>query len=114
MTDFIRTQGDRVHSISAQLSDASGGLDVPHGTTVSFSGHLLGHREIVIGGNGVIVRADAEDDDPNRGFVRYDLSTDDVLHPGIYYCKWRLVPPGSTQTQSFPEDARMTLLVLPE
>ncbi len=121
MADIIRRQYDQIHSVYSQLSDASGPLDIPVGTIVSFTGHMLGaHSKLVtagiveptIGGNGVVVRAGATTDDPNRGFVRYDLSTEDVATPGIYYCHWILQPPNTSQVQSFPEDSALTMIIL--
>lgn len=113
MADWVRTSGDQVHSLYAQLTDSTGALDIPPNTQAFFVGRLLGATEQSIGGTAQVVRSGAQPDDPNRGFVRYDLSTSDVATSGIYYCKFKLIPPGSTQTQSFPEDSSMILLLLP-
>ncbi len=113
MSDWVRTQGDRVHSLEARFTDSNGGLDITPNSVVTFSGKLVGALLPSIGGAGVAVRPGAQPDDPNRGLVRYDLSTADVVSPGLYYCQWQLVQPGSTQVQSFPEDGIMTLIILP-
>ena len=118
MADWIRTQNNQQHSLFAQLTDANGPLDIPPGTTVTFHGTdtfdiHLSSAPITIGGNAVAVRPGAAPDDPNRGAVRYDLSTLDVAFPGLFYCQWTLTPPSSLTTQSFPEDGRMILIVLP-
>lgn len=109
--DWVRTAGNRVHSIFAQLTDASGGLDIPPGTIVQLYGRRWNEAENSIGGQAVATKPGAEPNDAQRGFVRYDLSTTDVARPGMYYCKWRLYPPGSSEYQSFPEDDPMTLLI---
>lgn len=88
-------------------------MDIPPGTTVSFGGHLLGSPVTRIGGSGVVVRAGATADDPNRGLVRYDLSASDVITPGLFYVQWLLTPPNSSIVQSFPEDSYECLLILP-
>lgn len=113
MADWVRTQGDQVHSVFAQLTDQNGPLNIPAGTVVTFEGRLLGTEFSSIGGTGVVLSPDAPPEDPDLGRVRYDLSTSDVAVPGIYYCKWKLVPPSSTQVQSFPEDGSMTLVLVP-
>jgi hypothetical protein len=112
--DWIRSQNSQLHSLYAQLSDDSGPLDIPPGTTVLFVGlpaypSLLGQMLEPIEGGGVVVRAGATPDDPNRGFVRYDLSTTDVGTPGVWKCKWWLTPPGQSSAQAFPEDGVMWL-----
>lgn len=111
MADWVRTQGNRVHSIFAQLMDASGGLDIPHGTVVELHGRKWDETTVSIGGTGLAVKPGADPGDSQRGFVRYDLSTTDMARPGLFYCKWRLFPPGSSEYQSFPEDDPMTLLI---
>lgn len=118
MADWIRTQGNQQHSLFAQLTDANGPLDIPPGTTVAFHGtHTQDPNNYsgpaTVGGNAVAVRPGAALDDPNRGAVRYDLSTQDVSTPGLFYCQWTLTPPSSLISQSFPEDGRMVLIVLP-
>lgn len=112
VADYIRTQGGRLHSLVAQLSDTGGPLDIPIGTQATFGGHLLGDPTTRIGGTAVIIRAGAEPDDPNRGLVRYDLSTQDVAIAGMFYCQWTLTPPGSTLSSPFPEDGAEILVVL--
>lgn len=118
MADWIRTSQDQVHPLYSQLTDVmdtsgNDGLDILPGTTVSFIGRLLGANGPSIGGPAVPVRPGAQPDDPDRGLVRYDFNTNDVTIPGIYYCQWKLTPPGSSQTQTFPEDGQMILLLLP-
>lgn len=123
MPDWIRTQYDQVHSLFAQLTDISGGLDIPPGTSVQFTGvnslqpWPTAPGQVVptlppIGGLAQVVRPGATPDDPNRGFVRYDLSTSDMANAGLFRCQWVLTPPNSVQQQSFPEDGYMTLLIL--
>jgi hypothetical protein len=109
--DWVRTQGNRVHSIFAQLTDANGGLDIPPGTIVQLFGRRWDEAAFSIGGVGLAVSPGAEPNDSQRGFVKYDLSTADMERPGMYYCKWRLYPPGSSEYQSFPEDDPMILLI---
>lgn len=113
MADWVRIQGGNLHSLSAQLSDANGPLNIPLGTTVSFAGRLIGNIVATIGGAAQVTRAGAEIDDPNRGFIHYDLSTADVSTPGIFNCLWYIVPPNSSQIQPFPEDSYMVLIILP-
>lgn len=113
MPDYVRSQGAQLHSLVAQLSDNQGPLDIPPGTTVIFGGHMLSTPEVRIGGQGVVIRAGAERDDPNRGLVRYDLASADVATPGFFYCQWKLTPPNSTTYALFPEDSAEVLLVLP-
>jgi len=114
--DWIRSQGSQLHSLFSQLSDESGPLDIPPGTTVSFVG-IPAYRAISglvppsIQGGGVVVRAGATADDPNRGYVRYDMTTSDVATPGVWKCKWYLTPPGQSSVQAFPEDSEMFLWV---
>ena len=117
MPDWIRTQANQLHSLYAQLTDVNGPIDIPPGTVVAFHGTYTMSQEnnlasFTIGGNAIAVRPGAEPDDPNRGSVRYDLSSSDVAQPGLFYCQWQLTPPAATP-QSFPEDGRMTLMIIP-
>lgn len=112
MPDWVRTQDGSSHSLEAQLADINGPLDLPPGTTLTFAGRLLGANGPSIGGAGVVVRAGAQPDDPNRGFVRYDLSDSDVINTGIFYCLWYILLPNTTKSQPFPEDGPMVLLVM--
>lgn len=66
-----------------------------------------------IGGAGVVVRPGATIDDPNRGVVRYDLSTSDVANAGLFFGQFLFQPPGSSFSIPTPEGGRMTLLVTP-
>lgn len=113
MADWTRSQGSQIHSIKATLSDSNGPLDIPPGTTVLFQGRRLGEETPVISGQGIVVRPGAMPDDPNRGSVRYDLTSSDSEQIGIFYCRWTLTPPYSSISQSFPEDYRMVLLITP-
>ncbi len=116
MADWIRSQFDTVHALEAQLSDANGPLDIPPGVTASFVGVSTFQSTTSvtkIGGHAVIVRPGATYDDPNRGYIRYDLTSTDMALPGIYFCQWKLHPPYSTQIQSFPEDSYLVLVILP-
>jgi len=122
LADWIRTEGSRTHSLFAQLSDSNGLLDLPMGTTVSFVGvpqytpQPTTPGQIVtplpnIGGGGVVERPGATLDDPNRGFVRYDLTDADVSNQAVYRCTWYVTTPGQTNSQAFPEDGNMLLWI---
>src|SRR5215471_21231877 len=122
MADWIRTEQGRIHSLFAQLNDANGPLDLPMGTTVSFIGRPCYNPEpmdpgqtvvplATIGGGAVVERPGATMDDPNRGFVRYDLSDADVAAQAVYRCLWYVLLPGQTNAQPFPEDSDMFLWV---
>ena len=119
MADWIITRAATLQPLFAQLSDAGGPLDLQPGTQVSFLGTPLFQGQPdgslagipTIGGGAVVVRPGATPDDPNRGFVRYDLSSGDIANVAQYKCVWLVLPPGQVTPQAFPQDGNMYLYV---
>src|SRR5579871_321579 len=101
MADWIITQDAALQPLFAQLSDSAGPIDLPYGTQVTFVGIPMyqGQPDGTsaglpnIGGGASVVREGAQPDDPNRGFVRYDLSDADIANVAQYRVVWLVLPP---------------------
>lgn len=113
MPDYVRKVGSIDHSFAATLSDASGPVDLPVGTTVSMVAWLPGAEATPrINRPGVVLKPGAPVGDPLRGSVRMDPQAVDMAVPGAYRTQWVIQVPGQPTPQPFPEDGYMTLVLL--
>lgn len=103
MADFSLKKGDRLPSIQATLTDATGIKDLTAASGVSFAMKLQVTPFTVVTGTGVIV-------DAPGGIVRYDWGASDTTTAGKYNGEWVVTIGGKQQT--FPNDGFFVIEIL--
>lgn len=105
-TDFEIKSGDRAPTITSQLTDGGGPLNLT-GTTVTFQMRSVSGGALAVSAAATIVG------DPLNGIVQYEWQVGDTDTPGLYHFEWVVVF-ATGEPQSFPTEGFLTLEIGPD
>ncbi len=100
---FYLSQNDRLPTLTTQLSDSVGVVDISSGTPVLY--WKLRYRP---SGSGLFSGIGSIVGSPTTGLVSYTFTTGNVAYPGVYNAYWRINFSGG-QSETFPNDGEKLL-----
>lgn len=106
MSYFSLMQNDRLPVVRAELTDASGAINLTNSSC--FFVYRGKYQTGVAPTSGV-----ADIISPTGGILEYSWTTGDTASPGIYYCYWQ-VSGSNRKWSSYPNDSYLTYIVNPQ